>query len=421
MTGRRITTLLCILALLGAFGAAFYYVFEGSFERGEMYPEHSTMRADPRGTMILYETLEQMDGVQSIRWHERISKWQQEDLSHPQDTTLIMLDAYPGDLYEPALENFVIRGGRLIVSPPFSYSRENWREESVDEEEENEEEEPAEIEDTDEEILAVDEIIAPEGSDILYHNERLSVDDDQMLFSNLATKNHSSSLSNTAPTTLIWEADVYLSEDYDATEASPWETLYSVDQMPVIVGRQFGKGKVIVLANGLPLTNESMFAAADYNFLKWLLDNRKTVVFDEYHFGIVKPRGIAMLIREYNLELTLLALFLSFVLFIWHGATPLMSSVDIKLRSGPNRQTVISGYRDLLRRYVDGKNILLVCLDEWKAVFMARQSDQKRFAKQFTEAENIALREMSKPKKERNYKTAYREITNILNQRRLKP
>ena len=56
---------LLVLSLI-AFGAGLFQIFQLRFEAGDVYPEYSSLRSDPLGTMALCESLEKMPGV-SVR------------------------------------------------------------------------------------------------------------------------------------------------------------------------------------------------------------------------------------------------------------------------------------------------------------------------------------------------------------------
>ncbi|QYY35099.1 DUF4350 domain-containing protein [Ruficoccus sp. ZRK36] len=454
MKRKRLMTGLGLMLAALLVTAALYYAFASKFTTGKMFPEHSSLRADPRGTMLLYESLETLPTVTAARWFEPFSKWMRDSEVRPQDTTVLFLDANGMSLMDEDLEAFLLQGGRVIVSLPSPNPGNSY-------------------DDMDEDFHASDH--TPVGDDeVLEEVEYKTGFDGWELFALKAYHDYSvvnsdmrlnkeSPMAAGAPTETAWlsseailinetksvsnELDTQATEDIedeDFTEpegrgesaatsseedtdreklppARPWDVIYSSHTAPVIVGKQVGRGEIIVLANGLPLTNESLRLHKDLPLLKWLLGNDRNVVFEEYHFGIVQPHGIASLIREYGLSGALVALMISFLLFIWHGAFPLLPSVAEAPRPRTLGHTAVSGYRDLLRRHIRPRQLLGLCLEQWKLAFMGKHQDGKRYEKQFREAEHVVETEAAKPPRERNPGRAYQTISQILNQRRTRP
>src|SRR5438445_12104910 len=54
--------LICVIGFILGLG----YLFRVRFDVGDVYPEYSSLRADPLGTMALCESLERMPGI-SVR------------------------------------------------------------------------------------------------------------------------------------------------------------------------------------------------------------------------------------------------------------------------------------------------------------------------------------------------------------------
>ena len=51
--------LLLLLICAAAFGFGLFQLFKLRYEVGDVYPQYSSLRSDPLGTMIFYESLEQ--------------------------------------------------------------------------------------------------------------------------------------------------------------------------------------------------------------------------------------------------------------------------------------------------------------------------------------------------------------------------
>src|SRR5204863_8754750 len=67
MLRKPLLTLVCalLLAVLFCYGVSRLFVLR--YERGDVYPPYSTLRADPLGTKGIYEALDQLPGVNAER------------------------------------------------------------------------------------------------------------------------------------------------------------------------------------------------------------------------------------------------------------------------------------------------------------------------------------------------------------------
>src|SRR5215831_15977249 len=103
-----------LLVCAGALIFGVIEIFQLRFESGDVYPEYSSLRADPLGTMALYESLDKMPGISVRRDYSADNH-----LPPGRDTTYLHLAAHT---YEWAwmeedlvkeIEGFVTGGGRL--------------------------------------------------------------------------------------------------------------------------------------------------------------------------------------------------------------------------------------------------------------------------------------------------------------------
>src|SRR5215467_6528288 len=115
MKGRSIVLALLVCVVL--FAAGLYQIFQLRFESGDVYPEYSSLRADPLGTMALCESLDRMPGVFVRRDYSADNR-----LPDGRDTTYLHLAAHTDDWawmdqdLIKEIEGFVMGGGRLAVS-----------------------------------------------------------------------------------------------------------------------------------------------------------------------------------------------------------------------------------------------------------------------------------------------------------------
>src|SRR6266566_4703053 len=117
-----------ILALVAViFAAGLLQLFRLRFAEGDVYPEYSSLRADPLGTMAFCESLEKIPGLTVRRDFSATDQ-----LPEGKDTTYLHLAAstfewrsMPEELLKE-IEGFLTRGGRLAI-PFFPETAKPWR------------------------------------------------------------------------------------------------------------------------------------------------------------------------------------------------------------------------------------------------------------------------------------------------------
>ena len=86
------------------------YLFNRQFAAGGVYPEYSTLRSDPAGAKLIFESLRRLPGVTVARNYLPL------DRVSDRDSTVIMLGVDPGDPDPHSLEEFTKRGNRLVIA-----------------------------------------------------------------------------------------------------------------------------------------------------------------------------------------------------------------------------------------------------------------------------------------------------------------
>src|SRR5580693_2242729 len=113
---RHILVALFALALAG-FVFGLIHLFQLRFSAGDIYPPYSSLRTDPLGVKMLYESLDRLPGLSVGRFFQPASK-----LSGSKERVLFIvgvskyaIDSMPPSDYH-ALENFMFGGGRVVLS-----------------------------------------------------------------------------------------------------------------------------------------------------------------------------------------------------------------------------------------------------------------------------------------------------------------
>jgi hypothetical protein len=143
---------------------------------------------------------------------------------------------------------------------------------------------------------------------------------------------------------------------------SQWRILRSEKDHPVIIERAFDSGSIVLLASTWPLTNEAMVQDRQTELLTSLLTAKPRIIFDESHLGLVESGTVMALSRTFHLQGFLLGLLLLASLFIWRNLASFPPD-----RSSPARhigRDSLSGLSILLARHVPEKNLIDTCLAE---------------------------------------------------------
>jgi hypothetical protein len=360
------------------------------FESGDVYPEYSSLRSDPLGTMALYESIGKLEGFTARR-----------DLSvnvlpEPQGVTYLHIattdaawERVPPDIFEK-VDRFVKRGARLVVTMfPETSRKPPPAEEKKPKTDAGEPEEKTVS-------LWQEWGLRPRVIDL-----RLG---DQEIFASVPVSN-ASFLS--LPETLDWHSGLV----FEQVNAA-WKPIYKRGNDPVLVERRFGSGSVVIATDSYFLSNEAMQNARHSDLLAWVIGPNRTVIFDEAHLGVVEQPGMAALMRRYRLHWVIAAVVLLAGLFVWKNATSLVPA-----RSADAAEPHIegkdssSGFVNLLRRNVPARAILTTCYSEWKKT--AAQSGSYSAAR-LQKAEAAYTAENSKAAKERDPVETYRAIAGIL-------
>jgi hypothetical protein len=355
------------LALLFLAGAAFLYgiahLFSIRFESGDIFPPYSTLRGDPLGSKVLYESMRALPGLAVERNEKPLEKF-----SAGRDTAFFYLGLKQSMWHEKeirAFEDFVSAGGRLVVT---FYPQEKAPERSspVPRSEKSPTkaaspsptpEEPAE------KILNLDDLAKRWNFRIGYTTES----------SGAAAENQ---IGPPLEAEVPWHSVMHF-----PSVAEPWWVIYALNKRAVVIERSFGAGSVVLASDSYFISNEAMRADRKPALLAWLAGNNRRLVFDETHHHIFEEPGVATLLRKYRLHGLIAGLLTLTALFVWKSAASFLP----RDRASEESDGIIagrdsySGFTNLLRRGLRPKELLAVCVAEWRksAPQVARELDEK--------------------------------------------
>lgn len=147
-----------------------------------------------------------------------------------------------------------------------------------------------------------------------------------------------------------------------------WKVIARCNGVPVIAERAFGKGSIIIASDSYFVSNEAMRTARSSSLLALLFGPPRVVVFDEEHLGVTESMNIVGLARKHGLEGAVVAVLFVVALFLWKNAAPFLPSrtereADDAVVSGVD---AAEGFVHLLRRSVPRARIFSLCVEEWR-------------------------------------------------------
>jgi len=297
-----------LLSMLAAvFTCGFVYVFNQRFEAGDAYPAYSTARSDPAGAKLIFESLSRLPGVTVVRSYLPL------DRAPDRDSTVLLLGSEPRafalqqDSQLHALEEFAGRGNRLV--------------------------------------FAMGEATGPAPP-------------------------------QPRPLEKLWGVRFSLAFDKEGhgylhfAEAKNWEILKRDGTQPVVIERAFGRGSIVLVADGRMFSNQSVADANETALLARIIfpetqPARRRVVFDEAHLGIVESGSIAALARRFRLHGLALGLAIIALLFIWKNASSFPPAGGTPREETVFGRTSVAGLITLLRRHVAPGRLASACWQEW--------------------------------------------------------
>ena len=407
--------LVAFLFCFAVFVIGLAQLFKLRFEGGDVYPEYSSLRADPLGSMALYEALGRMPGVTVERDFSANNH-----LPEGKGSSYLQLGGKTYDWQSLSdtefqiLESFVNGGGRLAIAC-FPERSQTARHPRMDEgtattpKKKNSKgvgdgKDMKKPKGKEGEAL---KLVPPHD----YLKQKWGIQ-----FGFLALEpgtNHYDSASVENQTSLPFPADLeWHSGTIIKGLSTNWQTIYSRGTNPVVVERKLGAGTVALATDSYFLSNEALRKDRHPELLAWWVGPSQRMVFDEAHFGIVETEGVSTLLKKYHLYGLVGALGLLAALFIWKNA---LSFVPIPAAPEsahflPGRDAS-SGFVNLLRRNIPARDLPQVCFDEWKK---SLGKGARHLAARQANAEAALVAEARRPSRERNPLKVYQEICHHL-------
>ena len=373
LTGRRILNLSALL-ILAFFCFGLVRLFALRFSAGDIFPPYSSLRADPLGVEIFYESLRALPDYEVTR-HERDF----DRLPSGARVTLFILGAkqmLPSTKEQSALDHFVQKGGRLVLT--FFPSFENPTPTTT----------PTRAAELTPKIIALKNLA--DHWQVKIEMDR-NVDEDEPAGAKSALPPEAE---------LSWHSGIF----FTPTNGE-WHTIYARGKHPVIIERALGAGSIVFAGDSYFVSNEALLVERHPALLAWLVGPNRRIIFDESHLNIRKSPGVVSLLRKYRLGGFVLALLFLLSLWLWKNAAASLSSRQ------PNERTNIivsgrdsfSGFVSLLRRGIAPAQLIEICVGEWRksqplaAVLPATESENNPILAYNRLSELIGSKKWKKP------------------------
>ena len=374
-----------LLSVAGLCLYGFVQLLSLRFDRGDIYPMYSSLRADPLGTKALYDAVDSMPTTSAIRQRSRRAR-----PDPGPEVTWLHLGGTANEFYydrdshrnslarlTPAIE----KGARLV-----------WALRDADAEHctavgcnaprrEARPRPPASAQHSESPPAKPGAATLNTTTDGVH--EAWGVRLVGAPRNRVGTAVRTPNIRDALPASLRWRGLAY----FDQLDPS-WQTLYVVDGKAVIIERRLGEGSLVLVAESIWFTNEAMRSRRETALLSWLIGTPKWLVFEETHLGVTSASGIAALARSYHLEGLFLGLLVAAGLYVWrmtHPLVPAAATPSTRRRTGSAAtRSATAGLTQLLRRAIPNSELVGACADEAVGTYNERQpalGDAERFRK----------------------------------------
>ena len=427
MLRKPLLLLMLALLLAAAFVVGVAQLFILRYEKGDVYPPYSSLRADPLGAKGLYDALRQLPGLDLARNYKPLPK-----LKPAGPVTLIYAGVARSAAWneeELRAFNALLQGGSraIITFKPIERSPEAEEEARLEAEsrrkkkdkdekakgqklgakhrKDKKEKDKDDDADKDTEERSVKIVNFSEAATRWGFAFGFLPADEQKAFHRFAV---ASNPSGGLEPRISWHTALYFKD-----LGPEWKVLYTSEDKPVIIERKLGNGSLVFSADSFLVSNEALRTERSPHLLARLLDGPPVVIFDEEHHDVREQPGMATLARKYHLQGVVAGLVLLMALFVWKNAVRFIpaqkSSIDeTGVVAGKESS---EGFVNLLRRTIKPSELLGVCVGEWRKAFPNRPREMARIDEVFAE-------EQARSSRARNAVIAYQAMCRSITRQR---
>jgi hypothetical protein len=399
------------------------------YERGDIYPAYSTLRADPLGTRAYYEALDSLPQYEVVRGFKSLHRELEEK---PGTLFYLGLDSYDMSSFSQdevaEIDDFVKNGGRIVMtfaprSPGTSSSDDsdkitNNKDDAAPTSPKKDASKPGANPPASAPETKPDEDIAKsKTAEEKYEREEFRKDQEEEAKNNPGHPNEEAEEKYQLSLAALWgfgwdvakvvEKDKDKAQNDDASDTSPkkdtdkpevfaqhleegnvepsvpwksalyfvrlepeWQRLYSAKYNPVLIRRKWGNGEIILATDSYFISNEALRNNRRPALLGLLTGPPGGLLFDEAHLGTEEQEGVMFLAEKFRLEGYLYGMLAVVLLFLWRNSVPLVpprpASDHAHLGGAVSGKDSRSGLVNLLRRNIAAADILKTSFTEWR-------------------------------------------------------
>jgi hypothetical protein len=302
------TVALCVLVAVFAIGL--FQIFRIRLVAGDLYPEWSSLRSDPDGTRVLFDSLAATGRVVTVRKYKTLAQ------SPERSATILFLGYSPNSLVNASngdldgFEQSARSGNRLV----FAMTPGQWAGPPKQE---------------------ADSALAKKWG-VAVDRVPGNADDDIELYFSVA-----------------------------GAKAANWTPDVNEKGRPVVIERAFGSGSIVLAASSEAFANQNLAADRNSALLIRLIGGNARVVFDESHLGVQDTGSVLGLVHKYRLDGALWGLLAVMIAFVWSNAVG-FPPPEPRLAAATAGHDSRTGLAQLLRRQIPTASIIDVCVTEWE-------------------------------------------------------
>lgn len=349
---RRAISFIIMALLILSFLVSASFILKGRFEKGDVYPRYSSLRHDPMGTSILFDSFKKTGCTVEILTEEKFP-----EIMNPQDTILFILSpkfAHFPDNEADRIAGFILSGGRVFMTADNENGLMDFFDTGIDmpecerkHAEGNEEiKKDPEREKAGKKKGEIEERIEEKGED---GDEKEPCLQDAIQVAGFDFSPDSIPVFGEKSLITRWpRAVTVLSSGHD-----------------VMLLLSHGKGDIIISTESYFISNESLAKMPPVTFLSWIMGGRTHVLVDEYHHGVLSKKGVSFLLRKYHLYWFIAYLALISLISLWHILPTFRKPLPRESTPGANIRSSLDGYTHLLTRTIPRKGMLDISMDQW--------------------------------------------------------
>ena len=385
--------LVCLLLVLAAgFAVGVSHLMKLRFNRGDVYPAYSSLRSDPLGCRVFYDSL---DTLESIRVTRNLRPLQSLEPDGNATLFLIGVALRPEEelpLAEAeAVDDFISSGGRVVVtlrpilehgsaSPVRNPNKAPGPASDADGRPPSKPPEPKTGgDDSGSNGNAEGHSRPADGSGPDLQPERPTHASLEKIWGitlaavsreggqRAGAAGYAAAQRSDLPEVVPWHSQAYF-----ASISGAWETLFSVGGRAVMIERRMGDGSLVLATDSYLISNEALKSERFPELLAYLIGGRINIVVDETHHGVRRQLGVIGYLRRHRLHWILIALLSVAGLFVWRNAVPLVPPATGSGDGPPAVEadrSAAQGLTNLLRRHIPPGKLLDVCLDQWERAY----------------------------------------------------